>query len=67
MNKKYLLKQYGNYIYLKTTTRDAKTNLIRCISFIADSVADKRMASRFNQEELDWMLENCKEITYEEV
>ena len=63
----YLLEQYGNYIYSKTTTRNINDGEIKNISFIADSVADKNMASKFVQDELGWMLANCPNITYEEI
>ena len=65
--KTYLLKQYGNYVYSKTTTRNINDGEIKNISFIADSIANKTMASKFVQDELDWMLANCPNITYEEV
>ena len=65
--KAYLLKQYDNYIYSKTTARNINDGEIKNISFIADTIVDKRIASRFTQEELDWMLANCPNITYEEV
>lgn len=66
-NKKYKIKNNGNFIYDKMTVRDIKTNKIKYISWKSAVEVEDNDASIFFEDEVNYMKDTYGKIKIYEV